>query len=216
MSKTEYLVYLIEILGTIAFASSGALVGIERHMDIFGVGVLGITTAVGGGIIRDIVLGITPPNVFRNSSYVLVAIIVSILLFLVHYIKDQKKIVSGLVMKRYYDLVMLWLDAVGLGIFTVVGINVAVKIGYQQHFFLLVFVGTITGIGGGVLRDVMAMRTPYIFVKHIYASASLAGAVAYIFLMRCLPVVPAMAAASALVVLIRVAAVRHKWNLPKI
>ncbi len=216
MSKTEYLVYLIEILGTIAFASSGALVGIERHMDIFGVGVLGITTAVGGGIIRDIVLGITPPNVFRNSSYVLVAIIVSILLFLVHYIKDQKKIVSGLVMKRYYDLVMLWLDAVGLGIFTVVGINVAVKIGYQQHFFLLVFVGTITGIGGGVLRDVMAMRTPYIFVKHIYASASLAGAVAYIFLMRCLPVVPAMAAASALVVLIRVAAVRHKWNLPKV
>lgn len=216
MSKTEYLVYLIEILGTIAFASSGALVGIERHMDIFGVGVLGITTAVGGGIIRDIVLGITPPNVFRNSSYVLVAIIVSILLFLVHYIKDQKKIVSDLVMKRYYDLVMLWLDAVGLGIFTVVGINVAVKIGYQQHFFLLVFVGTITGIGGGVLRDVMAMRTPYIFVKHIYASASLAGAVAYIFLMRCLPVVPAMAAASALVVLIRVAAVRHKWNLPKV
>ena len=216
MSKTEYLVYLIEILGTIAFASSGALVGIERHMDIFGVGVLGITTAVGGGIIRDIVLGITPPNVFRNSSYVLVAIIVSILLFLVHYIKDQKKIVSGLVMKRYYDLVMLWLDAVGLGIFTVVGINVAVKIGYQQHFFLLVFVGTITGIGGGVLRGVMAMRTPYIFVKHIYASASLAGAVAYIFLMRCLPVVPAMAAASALVVLIRVAAVRHKWNLPKV
>lgn len=216
MNQTEILVYIIEIIGTIAFASSGALLAMEKHMDIFGVNILGITTAVGGGIIRDVVLGNTPPNVFRNSSYVLVAIGVSTLLFIIMYIKDRINIQIFPRVKNYYDKAMLWMDAIGLGIFTVVGINTAVNHGYDGHVFLLIFVGMVTGIGGGMLRDVMALRTPFVFVKHIYACASLVGAIVYVWLINYIPNVCGMAIAATIVVAIRVLAAHYKWNLPKV
>lgn len=216
MNQTEYLVYIIEIIGTIAFASSGALLAMEKHMDIFGVSILGITTAVGGGIIRDAILGNTPPNVFRNSSYVLVAIAVSVVLFLCRYIQKRANVVLKDQIKNYYEKSMLWMDAVGLGIFTVVGINTAINKGYGDHTFLLIFVGMATGIGGGMLRDVMAQRTPFVLVKHIYALASLAGAVIYIKIIPYMPVASAMALAATVVVVIRVAAARYRWNLPKV
>lgn len=216
MNQTENLVYIIEIIGTIAFASSGALLAMEKHMDIFGVCILGITTAVGGGIIRDVVLGNTPPNVFRDSSYVIVSIIVSTLLFLLMYIRNHLNILIFDKVKLFYNKAMLWMDAIGLGIFTVVGINTAVNEGYEEHVFLLIFVGMITGIGGGVLRDVMALRTPSVFVKHVYASASLVGAIVYIWLINFVPTVIGMAIAASIVVTIRVAAAHYKWNLPKV
>ncbi|BBF43653.1 hypothetical protein lbkm_2341 [Lachnospiraceae bacterium KM106-2] len=216
MNQTVNWVYLIEIIGTIAFASSGALLAMEEHMDIFGVSILGVTTAVGGGIIRDVVLGNTPPNVFRNSSYVIVAIAVSVILFIGMYIKKQMDIKAFDRYKNLYDKAMLGMDAVGLGIFTVVGINTAVNKGYQDHTFLLIFVGMITGIGGGMMRDIMASRTPFVFVKHIYASASLAGAIIYIILMKQISTVASMTIAATIVVGIRVAAAHYKWNLPKV
>lgn len=216
MNQTENLIYLIEMIGTVAFASSGALLAMEEHMDIFGVCILGITTSVGGGIIRDVVLGNTPPNVFRNSSYVMVSIAVSLFLFLCMYIKTRKNMIIFERIKNAYDIAMLWMDAIGLGIFTVVGINTAINKGYHDHIFLLIFVGMVTGIGGGMIRDIMALRTPFVFVKHIYASASLAGAVIYIMLIDCMSVAAAMAVAAAIVVVIRVAAAYFKWDLPKV
>ena len=80
--------YVMEILGTIAFAASGAMVGIRKRMDVFGVCVLGFVTAVGGGMVRDVILGITPPNVFRNPTYALVAVITSLIVFFLIYIKN--------------------------------------------------------------------------------------------------------------------------------
>ncbi|MDO5521525.1 MAG: trimeric intracellular cation channel family protein [bacterium] len=216
MSQTEQLVYIIEIIGTIAFASSGALLAMEKHMDIFGVSILAITTSVGGGIIRDVVLGNTPPNVFRNSSYVLVAIIVATILFICRYVRERHNKVISERLLICYDKAMLWMDAIGLGIFTVVGINTAVNHGYKEHYFLLIFVGMVTGIGGGMLRDVMALRMPFVFVKHIYACASLIGAVVYIWLMNYVPVAAGMAIAATVVTVIRVAAAHYKWNLPRV
>ncbi|WP_066715829.1 trimeric intracellular cation channel family protein [Clostridium sp. Marseille-P299] len=216
MNQTDYLVYIIEIIGTIAFASSGALLAMEKHMDIFGVCILGITTAVGGGIIRDVVLGNTPPNVFRDSSYVIVSIIVSTLLFILMYMKNRLNLLIFDKVKLFYNKAMMWMDAIGLGIFTVVGINTAITKGYEEHIFLLIFVGMVTGIGGGMLRDVMALRTPFVFVKHVYASASLVGAIAYIWLINYVPTAVGMAIAASIVVAIRVAAAHYKWNLPKI
>lgn len=216
MNQTEYLVYIIEIIGTIAFASSGAFLAMEKHMDIFGVCILGITTAVGGGIIRDVVLGNTPPNVFRNSSYVIVSIIVSTLLFVLMYVRKRLNTKIFNRVKFFYNKAMLWMDAIGLGIFTVVGINTAVNQGYKDHIFLLIFVGMITGIGGGMLRDIMALRTPFVFVKHVYASASLVGAIVYISLMNYVPTVIGMAISASIVVGIRVVAAHYKWNLPKV
>lgn len=207
MSDTLLLVF--EILGTIAFAASGAMTGLSKKMDIFGVVTLGIVTSVGGGVIRDLVLGNTPPATFSNPVYALVATVVSIVLF----IPAVRRFL--LRNQRLYDKAMFVMDSVGLGIFTVVGIETA-YLADKSNVFLLLFVGMVTGIGGGVLRDVLAGNTPYIFIKHFYASASLIGAVVCIgiweFFER--PGI-AMLAGSLCILVLRFLAARFRWSLPK-
>ncbi len=213
MDYQSFLIFLMELVGTVAFASSGAMVAIGRKMDIFGVGVLGVVTACGGGMIRDIILGIIPPNVFIHAVYAQVAIIVSSITFLLFYWKGE--LLKGRI-RSHYDKTMLIMDTVGLAVFTVVGVNTGISCGYKENAFLLVFVGTITGVGGGLLRDMMAGVPPYIFVKHIYACASIVGAVVCVFLHRRIGNVEAMAGAGTVVIGIRYLAVRYRWNLPKL
>ena len=131
---------LFEIIGTVAFAASGAIVALKKEMDIFGVAILGLFTAVGGGVIRDMILGNTPPAVFKDPVYAVVAIITSVIIFLPK--------VRGLLKKspKVYDIVMLIMDSVGLGIFTVVGIQTAKSVNPDSGYFLLVFVGIVTGL----------------------------------------------------------------------
>lgn len=174
----ETFILILELAGTMAFAASGAITALKKGMDLFGVCILGLTTAVGGGVIRDVILGNTPPATFLNPIYASVALVTSLVLFLPR--------IRHLLMwdQRLYDLSMLILDSLGLGIFTVVGIRIAWRSTAEPTLFLLVFVGVVTGVGGGVLRDVMAGDTPYIFVKHIYACASLAGALVCTVLWR--------------------------------
>lgn len=160
MGYQETITFILEMIGTIAFAASGALVGSEQKMDIFGVSVLGVITAVGGGMIRDVTLGIIPPGVFQKPVYAAVAVLTSVLVFFLLYFK--REMLKGNVT---YDKVMLVMDSVGLGIFTVVGVNTGIRQGFADNTFLLVFVGTITGVGGGLLRDMMAEVPPYIFCK---------------------------------------------------
>ena len=159
MDYQEIITFIMEMLGTVAFAASGAMVGVGRKMDIFGVCVLGVVTAVGGGMIRDVVLGIIPPGVFQNPVYAAVATVTSCLVFFVLYWK--RELLEGR-FRENYDRVMLVMDSIGLGIFTVVGVNTGIRQGYLSHTFLLVFLGTITGVGGGLLRDMMAGVPPYI------------------------------------------------------
>lgn len=215
MSYSELFIFLLEIVGTIAFASSGAMLGIRKNMDIFGVNVLGITTAVGGGCVRDLLLGIHPPKMFQNFAYVGTAILTSCLLFVVLFIK--KELLESTFLERY-ERVMSTLDAVGLGIFTVMGIRTAMDLegSHFSHWFLLVFVGVVTGIGGGMMRDVMAGETPFVFIKHVYACAALIGAFLYIFLCRAVPDIVAMLVSSMAVVAVRLLAAHYRWNLPRI
>lgn len=161
----ETFLFLLELAGTVAFAVSGAVLGIEKHMDIFGVGLLGITTAVGGGILRDLVVGLTPPRAFQDPIYLLVALGVSVVLFFPFVRRTIGR------SKRVFDALMLIMDAAGLGIFTITGMNTAITLAGCTDPLLLVFVGLLTGTGGGVLRDVLAGDMPYILRKHIYASA---------------------------------------------
>lgn len=210
--NTELIVFVIEIIGTVAFASSGAMVGIRKNMDVFGVIVMAITTAVGGGIVRDLILDIKPPNTFRNPVYVEFAIGTALVLFAVFYIRKQILYSRAMV---YYEKIMNVLDAVGLGAFTVIGVHTAYAIGYGPQRFLLIFVGVITGVGGGVLRDIMAKEMPYIFVKHIYACASLVGAIVCVLMIR-YDKLAAMIVGAAVVIIIRLLAAKHRWNLPKI
>ena len=213
MDYQSIITFFMEMAGTVAFAASGAMVGVERNMDIFGVSVLGVVTAVGGGMIRDIVLGIIPPNVFTNPVYALVATITSCLVFLVFYCKRQ--FLEGH-MRLTYDRVMLVMDSIGLGIFTVVGVNTGIRSGYMDNVFLLVFLGTITGVGGGLMRDMMAGVPPYIFVKHIYACASIVGAVVCVYMNRFVGNVEAMMVACFVIILIRYLAAHYRWNLPRL
>ena len=199
------IVFCMELAGTIAFAASGAMVGINCGMDIFGVCVLGVVTAVGGGMTRDMILGNVPGALIR-PVYVLVAV------FLVLYFK--RNVLRGKP-GELYDRAMLVMDSVGLGIFTVVGVTTGISSGYLENTFLLTFLGTLTGVGGGLLRDIMAGMPPYIFVKHIYACASVAGALCCVWIYRGFGQIPAMVVSSALVVLIRFLAAHYHWNLPR-
>ena len=162
MDYQSIVTFVMEMAGSVAFAASGAMVGVERNMDIFGVSVLGVATAVGGGMIRDIVLGIIPPAVFTNPVYALVSVLASCIVFFIFYFK--RELLQGH-RRETYDKIMLAMDSVGLGIFTVVGVNTGIRQGYMDNVFLLVFLGTITGVGGGLLRDMMASVPPYYFCK---------------------------------------------------
>ena len=200
-------ILILELIGTVAFAVSGAMVALKKNMDIFGVAILGLTTAVGGGALRDILLGNTPPVMFREPVYALLSIFVSVVVF----IPQVRHLLTH--NHALYDRMMLVMDSLGLGIFTVVGINTAYELSHDYTFFLLVFVGTITGVGGGLLRDVMAGNTPYIFVKHVYACASAVGAILCVGLYVPLGKASAMFIGAMTVIIIRLLAAHYKWSL---
>lgn len=201
-------ILILEIIGTVAFAASGAMTALKKDMDVFGIAILGITTAVGGGAVRDIILGINPPTMFEKPIYSLVALTASLIVFLpaIRRFFTKKQFV--------YDLVMLLMDTLGLAIFTVMGIEKAKSMADEHGLFLLVFVGVITGVGGGLMRDIMAGNTPYIFVKHIYACASIAGALACALLWEAVGGMWAMFIGALLVIVIRLLAARYRWSLP--
>lgn len=206
----DTLILAFEIIGTVAFAVSGAFTAIKKNMDIFGVVILGLTTAVGGGIIRDLILGITPPKTFQNPMYAVIAIIASIIVFVLAYMKKLE------FESHTYELVMLVMDTIGLAAFTVVGMGAA----YGQHTeyssFLLIFVGVITGVGGGVMRDLFAGDRPYIFVKHVYACASIIGAIVCEIMSMAFSYTAGMISGIIVIMMLRFLSAYFRWNLPKI
>ncbi|MDP4108400.1 MAG: TRIC cation channel family protein [Bacillota bacterium] len=205
----ETLIFLLEIVGTVAFTFSGAMTGLKKKMDIFGVVILGLTTAVGGGIIRDLTLGITPPKTFQNPVYALISIFTAILIF----IPGANKYLTR--NRTIYERILFIMDTLGLGVFTVTGIYTAYEKSNGFNCFLLVFVGVITGVGGGVLRDLLAGNTPYIFVKHVYACASIAGAVICVLMWHNAGSTFSMLTGIAVIVLLRFLSAYFKWNLPR-
>ena len=207
-------IFVLEIIGTVAFASSGAMTAIEKKMDIFGVNILGATTAVGGGMMRDIILGVTPPAAFSQPVYILFSILTSTLLFAIVYTNPE--ILHSRIKSRYYDKIMLWCDTAGLGIFTVVGIQTASSILPQDNPFFFVFIGVLTGVGGGVLRDIMAGETPYILVREIYASAAIAGGITCVVCGSTMGEATATILGLIVTIVIRSLAAYFHWNLLRI
>lgn len=205
----DIFIFIVDIIGTVAFAASGAMIGLKKDMDIFGVCILGLTTATGGGVVRDLILGLTPPMAFQDPTCAMTALGVSAVFF--------SRRVRRLLMhdQRRYDLLLFWMDALGLGAFSVIGVQLAFQQAEEPTFFLLVFVGVVTGVGGGVISDLLAQEVPYIFVKHVYACASLAGAMLCAGLWGCADSAAAMLAGMGAVVLIRILAAHYRWDLPK-
>lgn len=206
----SYVILILELVGTIAFSISGAITAVKKRMDLFGVAILSLTTAVGGGIIRDVLLGCTPPATFRDPIYAVISFVVAAAVFL--------PFLRNAVYKSHVLLekILLVMDSVGLGIFTVIGIESAHNVIENPSAFLAVFVGVVTGVGGGVMRDIFAGQAPYIFVKHFYATASLIGAIICEILYTSTGKIISIIVGAVIVVILRLAAAQQGWNLPKI
>ena len=202
-------VTVLQLIGTASFAVSGAMTAMRKGMDVLGVTVLGLTTAVGGGILRDVLLGRTPPAIFSDPLTVAVAAASAVLVFIPAVRRQLLKT------PRIYDMTMRLTDSLGLGIFTVIGAQTACMALNHANWFTIAFLGTITGVGGGVLRDVLAGDLPYIFRKHIYAVASLAGALTWVAVHRFWNDAMAMLIGGSLIVVIRLLAAHFRWSLPK-
>ena len=209
----ELVLYGAELVGTVAFALSGALLAIRQRLDLFGMIFLGVVTALGGGTIRDLLLGQTPPRMFYSYEYVVLSVAVSVAVFLAARYSHGRYQSFGQHMEFLYSLC----DAVGLGIFAVVGTQAGITAGYGNNPFLCVFLGMTTGVGGGILRDMMCCQIPGVLRKHIYAVAAIAGSGVFLLLIR-LKVdgtVASLTAMSATVVL-RMLARHYRWNLPRV
>ena len=193
--------YILEIIGTIAFSVSGAVVGIKKKMDILGVVTLGIITAVGGGILRDIIIGVVPPTAFRNPAYTLIAIAVAVLAFF--------PFVSRKINLDHFIWILA--DSIGLGAFTMIGVSSGTAF---NNLFLEVFLGVLTGVGGGVIRDICSGDIPMIFVKHFYACPCIIGAIICAVLNRYDPDL-AIVVGFAVILILRLLAAKFKWHLPK-
>lgn len=204
---------ILEIIGTISFAISGAVVAIKAKFDIFGVAFVGVITAMGGGIVRDILIGRYPPAIFSNFYIFLIAVITAIIVFTIIYKnKSRFTILEGII-----EYINNFFDAIGLAAFSVMGTEVAFVFGFVDNMFLAVTLGVLTGIGGGIFRDILTDTTPFVFKKHIYALASIIGACLYYTLRLNFDSLAIISAVSMLVIVgIRMLATKYHWSLPKI
>ena len=213
MSFEEIIHVVFEMVGTVAFAISGAMIAIKKRVDIFGVIVLSSMTALGGGIVRDILIGHLPPTMFSDYRYVLAAVVTSVVVFIVAYIfRDLYRRSESTV-----DAVNNIFDALGLGIFTVMGAKVAIESGFTVNGILVVCLAVITGVGGGIIRDIMLKEIPFVLKKRIYAVASILGGTAYhLMYVNNVNIRVATVVAVLIVFTVRIIATVFKLDLPKI
>ena len=199
-----------EISGTIAFAISGALVGIARRMDIFGILVLALSTAIGGGIIRDVLVGNIPPNSFRTSLYIILTAITTLIIFII-YRKQILNYTAKRAIRKYY----LFADTLGLASFTVTGTTIGFDT-YPQYPLFAVILGLITAVGGGVIRDVLAQRIPSVLQEEIYALPAIIGGSVYLLIADFGYWYLAAPISFFTVFIIRLVGIYYRLNLPKV
>ncbi|MBW8201074.1 trimeric intracellular cation channel family protein [Flagellimonas abyssi] len=193
----------IDILGTIAFAISGVLVAMEKRLDLFGVLIIAFVTAIGGGTLRDLLIGNTPVGWMHDLTYV-ITIFISVV-FAILFVNKLK----------YLRKSLFLFDTIGIGLYTMVGVEKGLEA--QLLPIICIFLGTMTACFGGVIRDILCNEIPVIFHKEIYATACILGALSY-FLIIQFPVKDEYAyiAAILVVILLRLLAVRFKISLPSI
>lgn len=195
------LIYGIDLIGTLVFAISGVLVAVEKKFDLVGVFILGLVTAIGGGTLRDVMIGSTPVGWMTDSNYLIIVVLAIPLCYFFR--SSLQKFRKG----------MFMFDTIGIGLFTMLGINKTLAIGLSPHIALLM--GVVSAVFGGVIRDVLSNEVPLIFRKEIYASACLAGGLVYLLLNinmdtnQFVILIPISC-----VILIRILAVKRNWALP--
>jgi uncharacterized membrane protein YeiH len=198
------LILIADLGGTFVFAVEGALAAIAGQLDLLGVLVVSFVTALGGGIIRDVLIGATPPIAIRDGRYPLVALAGGGLTFLFY------AFVSSVPVP-----LIIRLDAAGLALFAVAGTQKALAFGIRP--LIAAALGTVTAVGGGMARDVLLNKIPAILRVDVYATAALAGSLAMIAARRLgLPVWAGSLLGFVVCVALRLFAVSRNWNLPKV
>lgn len=191
----------LDLVGTFVFALSGATLGVRRRLDLFGVLVLSFCAATAGGITRDLLIGATPPAALENLRYLGVACVAGVIGFY-----------RAQLIERLNNPVQLF-DAAGLALFAVSGASKALEFGLDP--VMAVLLGMLSGIGGGILRDVLVTRTPVVLQSDLYAVAALAGAgVVVVGHLLALPPTPFMLGGALLCFFLRFMAIRRGWRLP--
>jgi len=193
---------IIEISGTVAFAISGAFSAMQKRLDAFGVVIRGFVTAVGGVTIRDVLIGDTPVAWMRDyqTPLIILGTVIATIIFR-NYLKHLK-------------ITLFLFDALGLGLFTVIGMQKGANIGLNPG--ICIALGTITGCFGGVVRDILLNEIPLLFhKKEIYATACIIGGVIYFLLLPVLDANVVKVIAVALICSIRIISVKRNWSLPK-
>lgn len=235
------IVDIFEVVGTITFAMSGALVAIDKKLDLFGVILLGIITAVGGGIFRDLILGITPPTAFVNPISSIISMIAAIVTFRVYPLavkknrKNRKDKIDGsdnynnlkyLTKEQRFNIISKQIqlenlkrlvficDAIGLATFTAIGAHQGYNVD-NNNIFLVTWMGFITGTGGGIVRDILVQQTPLILRREIYAVASILGAIGFFICIKCFNYSIAFGVCFTISFLIRTLSIRYNVNLPR-
>jgi uncharacterized membrane protein YeiH len=204
MKKIETIVLVADLAGTAVFAAEGAISAMQSGLDLLGVMVLSFVVALGGGVIRDLLIGATPPNAVRDWRYPALAFLTGLLTFVFH--AEARNLSAPLLMA---------LDAAGLALFAVAGAQKALSDGIGP--FISTLMGTITGVGGGVVRDILLARVPMVLVADIYVSAAFVGGVVLVVGRRFGPSPMAAALLSGVACFIlRVASVTYGWQLPKV
>jgi uncharacterized membrane protein YeiH len=195
---------VLDLIGTFVFALSGAVVGVKRRLDIFGVLVLSFAAASAGGITRDLLIGAVPPAAIRDWRYMAASVLGGLLIF-IWFPRSQRS-------SRVRNFVLLF-DAAGLGVFAVTGTQKA--LGYGLNPVMASLLGMLTGIGGGMMRDVLVAEIPQVLRSDLYAVAALAGAVVVVIGHQ-LGVAPSVAAVVGAVICLglRLIAIRRRWQLP--
>lgn len=194
-------IYAIDLAGTFVFAISGTLTAAEKKFDLFGAAIIALITAVGGGTIRDLLIGSQPVGWMQNQDYlILIGLAVPFSFFLKKYILKLRR-------------TMFLFDAIGIGLFTILGLQKTLAFGLSP--VIAVMMGVVSAVFGGVLRDILCNEIPLIFRQEIYATACLAGAVLFLLMKKLgLDNDLNMLLTILLIIVIRVLAVKRKWKMP--
>ena len=201
-----------EWIGTAAFAVSGAMIAVDTGTDIFGVMVLAVVTALGGGTLRDVFIGHFPPRMFSSSNYVALACACALTVFVLARIYKERYLAREKLVEQINNV----FDAIGLGVFAVSGARIGVEAGFVGNTFLVTFLGMITAVGGGMLRDVLIKEIPFVLKKRIYAVAAIAGALCYALMVEHgISTVWAYGAGWSVTTALRLLATVFRWDLPR-
>lgn len=202
--------YILEIIGTIAFAIGGSVLAIKNKMDILGVIILGVIASLGGGLIRDIVINSENIVLFSQPIYLLISVLTSQIVFLIFYYSKRIDLFDN----KYFNFILNIIDGIGLGVFVVIGAKAAINV--TDNLPLIVFSAFITGVGGGVIRDLLVNRIPNIFRKHVYAVAALIGIAIYLLCIHLELEIVGSLCCVIIVTLLRVISQHFKLSLPKV